>query len=405
MAKERKSKQQKSADRVRSKASKRYTLATFLQIARFAAMIGAAMPLILGKYPKEINIGIIITVTALIEIVLYALEKPIDKIRQQARQEFAYDDSGMSNKFSNYQTLSRKEREALDKERIADAERILSSGEISKMIKQGSADPEEDLKKMIGLPKVKNQIEEMSARMEFDREAMKNKKDADNPLSSMHMLFIGNPGTGKTTVARIMAGFLYKNGYIKHNSYLETDGNTLRGYAQGETSKRTEMILSKAKGRLLFIDEAYAMFSGPDAQEAIATIVKTMENERSSFVLILAGYKKEMKQLIDANSGFFSRFGYVIDFPDYTNQELGDIFMSMAHQNNLYVPLETMQKFDVRIQKERTQKNFGNARTCRNILDKAVSRHALNLKRKVIGEDKLYTLCPEDLDTGIEEVF
>ena len=79
--------------------------------------------------------------------------------------------------------------------------------------------------------------------------------------------------------------------------------------------------------------------------------------------------------------------------------------MSMAHQNNLYVPLETMQKFDVRIQKERTQKNFGNARTCRNILDKAVSRHALNLKRKVIGEDKLYTLCPEDLETGIDEIF
>ena len=377
-------------------ASFTYTLASIIQWLRYAAMFGIIVYLVYSENILELEtwkIGI----AAALEVFLFAIGKPLDKVRYKAREEFSYGEDGMSKKYSSYQTLSRKEREAMDKERIADAERILSSGEIAKMTKRGSHDPAKDLEKLIGLPKVKNQILEMSARMEFDKKRKRHKAPGSENISSMHMLFIGNPGTGKTTVARIMAGFLYKNGYIRQNSYIETDGNTLRGNAAGETSKRTEMILSKAKGKLLFIDEAYAMFSGPDSQEAIATIVKTMENERDSFVLILAGYKNEMKRLIDANSGFASRFGYVVDFPDYSTQELCDIFTRMAHDNGMYVPAETLERFETRIEKERKLKNFGNARTCRNILDKALSSHALNLKRGTIDAKQTYTLCPEDI--------
>lgn len=407
MSKNQAKRQKRAETREKSRASSTYTMTTALLMLRYAAMIGIIILFI--QFGDDINARFgmekALMAATVIEVLLFLAGKPLEKSRQKARSEVAYDENGMSKEYGDYQTLSRKEREALDKERVADAERVLSSGEISKMTKRGSVNPDDDLKKLIGLPQVKRQIEEMSARMEFEKNAMKGRKDTANPLSSMHMLFIGNPGTGKTTVARIMAGFLYKNGYIKQNAYIETDGNTLRGYGPGETTKRTELILSRAKGKLLFIDEAYAMFSGQDAQEAIATLVKTMENDRSQFVLILAGYKKEMKVLMDANSGFFSRFGYVIDFPDYTETELQDIFLSMAHENGFYVPAETMERFATRIRKEKTQKNFGNARTCRNILDKAVSAHALNLRQGVHRPDKIYTLCPEDIDLNTTRVL
>lgn len=347
---------------------------------------------------------IILGFLAVIWFFLFVIGKPLEKQQANLRNERDFDENGLSKKYNSYQKLSRSEREAIDKQRLADVERIIGTGTLKKITKHGSENPDKDLENLMGLKKVKHEIAELSARMEFDkRAAAKHKKTMR--ISSMHMCFMGPPGTGKTTCAKIMTGFLYKYGYIKHNKYIETDGNFLRGQTQGETSEKTSLLLSMAKGKVLFIDEAYALFSGVDAQEATATIIKAMEDDRDSFVLILAGYENEMKRLIESNPGFFSRIGHILYFGNYTNAELTDIFSFMANQHNFFVPAETRERFEKRIVREKTKQNFGNARTCRNILDESISKHAYNLKHGVLKKDKMFTICPEDIVLQKEDFY
>ncbi len=318
----------------------------------------------------------------------------VSKREEYLRNIMEFDDEGMNKKYNSLQKLSKAEREAIAKQKLADMERLIGTGTLQKMTKAGSIDPDKELGMLKGLKDVKQEISEMAARMEFDRKS-KNKKLLQ--VSSSHMCFIGPPGTGKTTCAKIMTGFLYKYGYIKENTYIETDGNFLRGQSMGETSEKTALLLSLSKGKVLFIDEAYALFTGEGAQEAIATIIKAMEDNKDEFVLILAGYEHEMAQLINGNPGFFSRLGHILYFGDYTNSELYGIFKHMAKQYGFRVNPECQDNFIRRINREKEQQNFGNARTCRNILNESISKHALNLKNNVIAKENVYTLCPEDI--------
>lgn len=144
------------------------------------------------------------------------------------------------------------------------------------------------------------------------------------------MVFIGSSGTGKTTAARIIAGFLYKYGFIKENKCLETDGNFLKVSTAADTAAKTEMVLREAQGGVLFIDEAYALAMDASGEAATATLMKCMEDDRGRVVVILAGYTDEMAKLISSNPGFASRFRDYIEFPDYTDQELCEIFQLMA---------------------------------------------------------------------------
>ncbi len=326
----------------------------------------------------------------LLKIVNIAVSQREEKLRNAME----FDDQGLHRKFNSLQKLSKEERENIAKQKIADMERLIGTGTVKKMTKEGSKNPEKDLKSLLGLPDVKTKISELAARMEFDKK-MKSKNILQ--VSSMHMCFLGPPGTGKTTCAKIMTGFLYRYGYIKENKYIETDGNFLRGRTQGETSEKTALLLSLAKDKVLFIDEAYALFSGPGAQEAIATIIKSMEDNRSDFILILAGYEDEMKILINGNPGFFSRIGHILYFGDYSDIDLYNIFRHMAKQYGFTVNHDTKVPFIKRIRKERVQQNFGNARTCRNILDECISKHALNIKDGTLKKEYMFTICPEDI--------
>lgn len=308
----------------------------------------------------------------------------ITKIRQKLRDEYEYDENGISKRFGNFSKLNAEERKQIEKQKLMNAEQILDSATMKNITHEGEKDPDAAMDKMIGLDSVKTQMKEIAARMVYDKnEWKKNHKGKFIPSEAMHMIFMGAPGTGKTTVARIMAGFLYKNGYIKKNQCIEIDGNFFKGLTPGESSKKTKMIIQKSLGGVLFIDEAYSMLSGGGGQETIATIVKEMEDRRSEIVLILAGYDNEMKQLINSNPGIESRVKYYLYFGNYTMGDFQKMFLDLAHKKNLQVSSECLKAFVEVMKKERCKHNFGNARTVRNVFEKALNKHAV----RVVDED------------------
>lgn len=317
--------------------------------------------------------------------------KPLHQLRIYFRQKVEYDEFGRSKRKGIYAQLSRKERDIIDLQKTADMERILDSTMIKKITKRGSKNPERELEALIGLKPVKEKLEEMSARMEFDA---KYRKRHENSMSGRHMVFFGNPGTGKTTVARILTGFLYKYGYIKKNKCIEIDGNMLKaGY---DTATKTELLIREAYDGVLFIDEAYTLSQGAEGQEAIATLIKQMEDKRDRFILIMAGYTDEIQEMLSLNPGFKSRIKEYITFPDYTEDELCDILSLMAKEQGFTIEEEAYENFKARIIFERGKSSYGNARTVRNLLDDAIDRHALNFKRKKYGKENKFIIKESD---------
>lgn len=314
-------------------------------------------------------------------------------LRDKARNRAEYDEFGR-NKKRTYQNLSRKERDQIDLEKTKDLERMISSTALKQMTKKGSKNPKEDMDKLIGLSPVKQKMEEMVARMQFD------KMNKNKHVDSRHMVFYGSPGTGKTTVARILTGFLYQNGYIKKNKCIEVDGNFLK--AGQKTAIKTEYIIQQAYGGVLFIDEAYALAYGKDGsgEEAIATLIKQMEDNRDKFILILAGYTTEMQLLLELNPGFKSRIKEYLMFPDYTSEELFNIFSSMAKAEGYEVHENARKRFYERIQNEQLLDSFGNARTVRNILDDAYDKHAYHYMNGIVGES--YKMVIQNIDIPVQ---
>ena len=343
-----------------------------------------------------------------------ALMKPRNLMRNKYREMAEYDEYGRNIKKGVYKNLSRAERDAIDLQKTAEMERILDSTAIKKMTKPGSKEPSKDMEALIGLVPVKKKMQEMVARMEFEKEERRGKskkelkremEENQNSTSGRHMVFYGSPGTGKTTVARIITGFLYEYGYIKNNKCIEIDGNFLKMGAQGESATKTELIIREAYGGVLFIDEAYALydgFKGGNGEEVISTLIKRMEDSRGQFILIMAGYTEPMKKLLNANPGFASRIKEYLNFPDYDTMEMREIFRTMANQRNFTVDADAFDNFDERIRKERALDSFGNGRTARNILDEAIDKHALNLKQGLLDPAKRYVLSDVDISIRVK---
>lgn len=238
-----------------------------------------------------------------------------------------------------------------------------------------------DLNELVGLEKVKKVLHDL-----VDVITLKEKtKDLKINDMNLHMVFLGNPGTGKTTIARIISSILYNLGYIKENKLIEVSTKDLVGQYVGQTAPKTMSVIEKSLNGVLFIDEAYTLAVKGDNSynaEAIATLIQAMENYRDKLVIIFAGYTKEMQDFLDSNSGIVSRIGYTLEFEDYTTDELIKIFNGFATKNGFIVSEDATKYLEEVINENRNTKNFGNARFIRNIYEKTIIKHATNVKDK-----------------------
>ena len=258
----------------------------------------------------------------------------------------------------------------------------------------------EELDSLVGLEKVKKMLREL-----VDLISLKEKsKDILNIKSiNLHMVFLGNPGTGKTTVARIVSKILYNLKYIKQDKLLEVTSKDLVAEYVGQTSIKTANVVQKALGGVLFIDEAYSLASGKGEgnsfnEEAVATLIQAMENNRDNLVVIFAGYTKEMQDFLNLNSGIVSRIGYTVEFEDYTVDELWKIFNQMMTKAGFVVSKEAEDKVKKIIEENKGTRNFGNARFVRNVYEKSIIKHASNTKDKK-SKKALITIKAEDIST------
>ncbi|MCX4303685.1 MAG: AAA family ATPase [Clostridia bacterium] len=257
-----------------------------------------------------------------------------------------------------------------------------------------------ELNELVGLDNVKEMLKDLVSLIEFKNKTKDKIKIKD---TNLHMVFLGNPGTGKTTVARMVAGILYNLKYIDQNKLVEVSAKDLVAEYVGQTGPKTMAVIEKAMGGVLFVDEAYSLASKPGEnnsfnEEAIATLIQAMENYRDNLVVIFAGYSKEMQDFLNSNSGIVSRIGYTLEFKDYTVDELIIIFESMLIKAGFEIDEKAIEKAKEIIVEYKDTENFGNARFVRNLYEKAVIKHASNTKDKKALKS-LKTIVEEDIVT------
>ena len=261
-----------------------------------------------------------------------------------------------------------------------------------------------ELDELVGLTSVKEEVHKMASLMQVAQQ----RKAAGLKVAnvSYHCVFTGNPGTGKTTVARIMAKIYNALGILEKGHLVETDAGGLLGSHVGETAEKTSKLVDSALGGVLFIDEAYMLADSGYGKEAIATLLKRMEDDRDHLVVILAGYTNEMREMLELNPGVKSRINRYIEFPDYTNEELCAIFRMQAKKNQYTLSPELEEQLDKAMAKwtRHRDKQFGNARFVRNLFEKAVEQQALRLAEMTnITAEQLATLEPQDLGIGVDD--
>ena len=284
---------------------------------------------------------------------------------------------------------------------MTEADKDSDKAQPDSRISQGGSNPMEELESLIGLTSVKKDVVSLANFIKMKK--MREEKGLKAPNISYHCIFNGNPGTGKTTVARILANIFKELGILKSGHLVETDRSGLVAEYVGQTAVKTNKIIDSALDGVLFIDEAYTLVGGQNdyGKEAIATLLKRMEDDRERLIVILAGYSKEMEEFINSNPGLRSRFNRNILFPDYTSSELFDIFQLNASKNEYVTNEEANQylKKKLEIVVQNKQKDFGNARYIRNYFELAIEHQANRLAAELdLTPEKISELTIEDID-------
>lgn len=257
------------------------------------------------------------------------------------------------------------------------------------------------LDKMIGLQKVKNLVKEIYAFIEIQQ-----RREKENLLTEptvLHMIFKGNPGTGKTTVARFLGSLFFQMGILKKGHIIEVERADLVGEYIGHTALKTREKITSALDGILFIDEAYSLARGGEkdfGKEAIDTLVKAMEDHRGNLIVILAGYEKEMETFLRANPGLRSRFPIHLTYPDYSITELLSIAESMLAEREYRMTLVAKNRLrNILLSAQQSSiTSEGNARMVRNYIEKAIRTQALRLvKTSQYSREDLITINEQDI--------
>ncbi|MBA4542213.1 MULTISPECIES: stage V sporulation protein K [unclassified Thermoactinomyces] len=258
----------------------------------------------------------------------------------------------------------------------------------------------EQLKHLVGLSKIKEFVKEIYAWLEIGKRRRAAGLAAEQQV--LHMIFSGNPGTGKTTVARILSRLFKEMGVLSKGHLVEVERADLVGEYIGHTAQKTREHVKKALGGILFIDEAYSLARGGEkdfGKEAIDTMVKSMEDYKNDFILILAGYSEEMEQFLRLNPGLPSRFPIHLQFPDFHLDELMEIAEQMVQERQYRLSLTAQEKLrqHLKEQMERRDEQFGNARHVRNLVEQAIRNQAVRLLNlRYASKDDLMMLRGED---------
>lgn len=329
------------------------------------------------------------------------VEEKVDKTLKDIKEKADYsdgiskEDEEVSKEDSDNNTSSRKEDE--EKQSLY-------------KISQPFANPYAELDKLVGLNSVKQEVSSMVNYIKV-QEARKKKGLATKDVA-YHMVFTGNPGTGKTTVARIMASIFKDLGVLKSGHTVETDRSGLVGEYVGQTGPKTNKTIDAAIGGVLFIDEAYTLVQqGNDyGNEAIAALLKRMEDDRDNLVVIIAGYTNEMNALIASNPGLKSRFNRYINFADYSSSDLQQIFLSYAKSSGYTLDASAQKVLAERMSRAVSTKNrhFGNGRYARNVFERVIIVQADRLAQEGgadnVSDDALVTIKGADLQKAFDSV-
>ena len=261
------------------------------------------------------------------------------------------------------------------------------------------AEADDELENMIGLTQIKKDVKDQIAFVSFQR-AREAKGLKPIPYSK-HMVFTGNPGTGKTTVARILAEKYKQIGVLSKGHLVEVSRADLVGQYIGQTAPKTMAKINEALGGILFIDEAYMLSNQSQndyGQEAIDTLLKQMEDHRDDFVVIVAGYPDLMKSFINSNPGLRSRFNKYIEFPDYTADELFLIYKKMCEKYDLIstAGADAAMKARIAFMVANKDSNFANARDVRNVFENIVKNQAIRIMQKSDYSEKTMSMILEE---------